>query len=330
MTQNILKLKVIYYISIVLFISIFYITFPGMSQDAQSFYQNGYQYFSQGDYQKAEENYQKALELNSDFEDAHYWLGKVYRETGQYDKAIRQWFEVLRINPRNPYSFRYLNESFRDISRVRNGSASDYYSEGLKMLEINDQAFLNENNYSSQALLLTIPYFKKAIDLQNDLIGAHYWLAEIYQALSKKVSWQYTSMAINSLEKVVEIEGKKNPYAFQRPSEYWYAYQELILIYQSLGLNERKENLLSQLEKVKTDPYQQVLTEAGYSNFGYPDKIEVVKQKGELTELWKYEEEGKTFRVVNKEVVNEELTQSEHSTKENILTEETIENEDDL
>ena len=306
MAQITFKIKMIIYLLIIFLIFFFGLIMPGMARDAQSYYENGYQYFSQGDYQRAEENYKKAVDLNPNFENAHYWLGKVYRQTGQYNKAVVQWIEVLRINPRNPYAFRYLNERFRDTSRVQSISANDYFFEGLKMLEVTDEAFLNENNYSNQALLVTIPYFKKSIELQGDLIAAHYWLAEVYQALSKKISWQFTSMAISSFEKAIKIEEEENPYTFQRPSEYWHAYQELILVYQSLGLNERKENLLSQMMQVKAHPYEQVLDKAGYSNYGYPDHIEIIIHDGELIEIWKYEEEGKIFRVVNKEVAGEE------------------------
>lgn len=279
----------------------------GFSQDAQSYYQNGYQYFSQEKYQQAEENYKKAIELDSNFENAHYWLGKVYRQTGQHDKAITQWIEVLRINPRNSYAFRYLNESFRDTSRVTGGASGDYYLEGLRILGVQQDTFLNESNVGSYTLLSAIPYFRRVSESDKDAIGANYWMGEIYQALSKKISWQYTSLAISNFEKAIALEEKSNPSLFLRPQEYWYSYQELLQIFQSLGLNERKENLLNQLQEVKAKPYIQALQKAGYDDLGYPDSIEIIKTDSEeLIELWGYEKEDKVFRVINKEVVGEE------------------------
>lgn len=279
----------------------------GFSQDAQSYYQNGYQYFSQEKYQQAEENYKKAIELDSNFENAHYWLGKVYRQTGQHDKAITQWIEVLRINPRNSYAFRYLNESFRDTSRVTSEASGDYYLEGLRILAVQQDTFLNESNVGSYTLLSAIPYFRRVSESDKDAIGANYWMGEIYQALSKKISWQYTSLAISSFEKAIALEEKSNPSLFLRPQEYWYSYQELLQIFQSLGLNERKENLLNQLQEVKAKPYIQALQKAGYDDLGYPDSIEIIKTDSEeLIELWGYEKEDKVFRVINKEVVGEE------------------------
>lgn len=293
----------------IILIILFFSCFSQLNaQDAQSYYQDGYQFFSQGDYRRAEENYKKAIELDTNFENAHYWLGKTYRQTGQYDQAIAQWITVLRINPRNSYAFQYLNDSFRSTSRVSGGEAGDYLAEGLKLIDIQKDVFLNEESVNNYSLLSAIPYFRKTIDLDNNNITAYYWLAETYEALSKKVSWQYTSLAISSFEKAITAEEKKNPSAFQRPSEYWYSYQELIGIFHSLGLNERKDNLLTQLQKIKAAPYEQALKNAGYTDLGYPDIIEIIQENSkELIELWKYEKEKKAFRVINKEIIREEL-----------------------
>jgi tetratricopeptide (TPR) repeat protein len=320
-----LKKKFCYEILLIFFVCFVFSNISSMAQDARKYYEDAYQLFSQKEYQKAEENYLKAIELDPNFEDAHYWLGKVYRQLGQYDKAVPQWIEVLKINPRNPYSFRYLNESFRGTPKVQNGDADDYYHTALEMLGISEDVFLNKNQYNNITLLQVTPYFKKAIELNEDLIGAHYWLAEVYYALSEKISWQYTSMAINSFEKAIQIEEKKDN-LFQRPSEYWCSYQELIRIFQSLGLNERRDNLLNKVHEVKSKPYQEVLKKAGYEGYGYPDSIEIIKENEEIIELWEYIEEGKVFRVIDKEIVGEEITYDQHP-QETILTEEYIEEE---
>ena len=293
---------------------IFFIVFLGITasmhataQDAQTFYENGYQFFSKGNYKEAEESYQKAIDLDSNFEDAYYWLGKVYRQTGQYDNAITQWIEVLRINPRNPYAFRYLNESYRSTSRVQGTNGIDYFNMGIEMLDIDNEIFLNESSYSTQALLQTVPYFKRAIELKNDLTAAHYWLGEVYYALSKRVSWQYTSMAISSFENAIKTEEEKNQNTFQKPSEYWHSYHELLTIFQSLGLNERKENLLKQLTEKKKMPYKEILVEGGYPDLEYPDQIEIFSDGEEVTELWIFVQEGIKLRVVDKKIVGEEI-----------------------
>jgi len=323
-TRSKLKRILKYEVLLIIFICFIYISSPSSAQDARSYYQDGYQFFSQGEYQKAEENYKKAIEIDPNFEDAHYWLGKVYRQLGQYDKAVPQWIEVLKLNPRNPYAFRYLNESFRGTPRVQNGNANEYIGKALEMLEITDDAFLNRNRYNNLNLLQVVPYFKKATELKEDLTAAHYWLGEVYYALSEKISWQYTSMAINSFEKAIQIEeGKTNSY--QRPSEYWYSYQELLGILKSLGLNERRDNLLKKYQEVKSKPYQEILSKAGYEDFGYPDRIEIIKTNGKVIELWEYVGEKKTFRVVDKEIVGEEMAYIQHPQEASVIEEYTEE-----
>jgi tetratricopeptide (TPR) repeat protein len=305
---------------LILFFCLIFVSTPTKAQDARSYYEDGYQYFSQGDYKKAEESYQRAIELDPNFEDAHYWLGKVYRQLGEYNKAVPQWIEVLKLNPRNPYAFRYLNESFRGTPQVQSGDANEYLKKGIEILEITDDAFLNRNQYSNLTLLQVVPYFKKAIELKEDLIASHYWLAEVYYALSEKITWQYTSMAINSFERAIQVL-EENPDLSQKPSEYWYSYQELITIFQSLGLNERRDNLLKKIQEVKTKPYREILNKAGYENYGYPDRIEIIRTNGEVIELWEYVQQEKTFRVVDKEIVGEEIYYNQHPHDTNLIEE---------
>ncbi|GAG13668.1 unnamed protein product, partial [marine sediment metagenome] len=104
------------------------------AQDYQTYYKNGYVYFLQKNYEMAEQYYKKAIELNPDFENAHYWLGKVYKQTGAYNQAIEQWKEVLRINTGNQYAFRNLISSFKSTSRVQSDEANDYLDEGIKII----------------------------------------------------------------------------------------------------------------------------------------------------------------------------------------------------
>ena len=59
----------------------------------------GEMYFGKNEYDKAEEQYQKVLEIDSESADAHYFLGEVYLSQGDRIRARAEWREALRIDP---------------------------------------------------------------------------------------------------------------------------------------------------------------------------------------------------------------------------------------
>jgi len=275
------------------------------AQDAQTYYKNGYEYFTQGNYEKAEQNYKKAIELNPDFENAHYWLGKVYKQTGAYSQAIEQWKKVLRINSGNQYAFLYLVDSFKSTSRVNSDKANDYLNEGIKMIGNPEEYLYKEDAPSVDALLSAVPYFKKAINIEPNLLEAYYWIGEIYQVLGDKSTRQFFSLAIESYKKAINIEEVRNPISFTHPSPYWRSYVQLSKMYHSLRLKDKEEKLWLELEKAKALPYQQALNRVGYFGFGYPSRIEVSFKEGDKIENWIYSEKNITFVVINGEVQGE-------------------------
>lgn len=65
---------------------------------AISEYEQGYKYYQRGLFRKAEDSFLEALKHEPNLVKAHYWLGKLYRETGQLESAIFHWEEVERLN----------------------------------------------------------------------------------------------------------------------------------------------------------------------------------------------------------------------------------------
>ena len=106
-----MKTKLILAVVVLMFVSSL-----GWAQNAQEYYKTGYVYFSQGDYQKALEAYQKAIELDPQFWDAYYWLGKVYEKLGNASEAVVAWRTVLVAQPLHKDAFqkwRYYVSSVR-------------------------------------------------------------------------------------------------------------------------------------------------------------------------------------------------------------------------
>jgi len=283
------------------------------AQDYQTYYKNGYEYFIQEKYDMSEQHYKKAIELNPDFENAHYWLGKVYKQTGAYDQAIKQWKEVLRINPGNQYAFRNLIASFMSTSRVQSDKANDYLDEGIKIIGSPEEYLFKGSAPSVDSLLGAIPYFRRAASIEPNLLEAFYWMSETYRVLGEKSTRQFNSLAIKSYIKVIDLEEVANPISFDHPSAYWRSYMQLIKVYRFLGLKDKEEKLWLQLEKAKSLPYKQVLERKGYFGFGYPSRIEVNFKDGDKIENWSYPEKDVVFTVINGEVEGEKEKEPEQS-----------------
>ena len=293
------------------------------AQDAQTYYKNGYTYFTQGNYEMAEQNYKKAVELDPNFEDAHYWLGKVYKQTGDYSRAVEQWKKVLKINPQNPYAFSYLIGSFRSTSRVQSDKASDYLNEGIKTIGNPEEYLIKQDAPSVDILLSAVPYFKKAISLEPNLLEAYFWLGEIYGVLGDKSTSQFRALAIENYEKAIDIEEATNSISFNHPSAYWRSYVQLSKIYSTLKWKDKEEKLWLRLERVRALPYQQALERKGYFGFGYPPRIEVSFKEGDKIENWIYPDKEVTFVVINGEVQEEKEKEPEQKEVET-KTEESI------
>ena len=283
------------------------------AQDYQIHYKNGYTYFLQEKYEMAEQSYKKAIELNPDFEDAHYWLGKVYTQTGAYDQAIVQWKEVLRINSGNQYAFRNLIDSFKSTSRVKSVKANDFLDEGIKIIGNPEVYLFKVNAPSVDSLLSAIPYFKRAASIEPNLLEAFYWMGETYRVLGEKSTWQFSNLAIENYKKVIDKEETINSISFNHKSSYWHSYVQLAKIYSSLGLKDKEEKLSLQLEKTKSLPYKQVLERKGYFDFGYPSRIEINFKNGDKIENWSYPEKDIIFIVINGEVEGEKEKMPEQS-----------------
>lgn len=283
------------------------------AQDYQTYYKNGYEYFLQGKYEMAEQYYKRAIELNPDFENAHYWLGKVYKQTDDYGQAIEQWKEVLRINPRNQYAFQNLTGSFKSTSRVQSDKANDYLNEGIEIIGNPEEYLFRVSAPSVDSLLSSLPYFKRAAGMEPDLLESFYWIGETYRVLGEKSTWQFTNLAIENYKRVIDIEETANPISFEHPSPYWRSYVQLTKIYSSLGLKDKEENLWLQLEKAKSLPYKQVLERKGYFGFDFPSRIEISFKDGDKIENWIYSEKDITFAVINGEVEGEKEKEPEQS-----------------
>lgn len=67
-------------------------------KQAEKHFKKGFGYQNQGNSEQAIQEYQKALELNPNYTQAHTNLGTVYLGKGDYDQAIGHFKKTLELN----------------------------------------------------------------------------------------------------------------------------------------------------------------------------------------------------------------------------------------
>lgn len=175
------------------------------AQTKEEYYRNGYVYFSQGDYARALESYQKALELDPQFIDARYWLGKTLEQMKRLPEAVREWRAVLTVAPRHHDAFqkwRAYAPSF-----VRDGEAVEKYR-AMFLGEGGSPNIAREEGWSSLAPLAFVL-------LQQKDFSSLYLAAKCFQWAGERLSplfVPYEERALRgALENITQDDWERNP-----------------------------------------------------------------------------------------------------------------------
>jgi tetratricopeptide (TPR) repeat protein len=172
------------------------------SQDAETFYKNGYIYFSQNNFEKAKESYQQAIQIKPDYWDARYWLGKTYEMMEEFPQAMNEWKIILQNQPGHWEAFKKWRSYV--ASRVR---ISNQVRQNL------ENVFLYQNgspeNYRDQPWDTIIPY-GLAIARQNDFISA-FLSARLFRWIGSQVSGLLSDQADISYQKALDLAAISPP-----------------------------------------------------------------------------------------------------------------------
>lgn len=106
---------------IILFTSLFLLVSGGCkkkSDQARNHVEAGLEHFKRQEMQEALKEFKQAVQLDPINADAHFYLGGIYHAARAYSASIREYGEVLRINPGYP--------------RIHTAIANVYYERGLK------------------------------------------------------------------------------------------------------------------------------------------------------------------------------------------------------
>ena len=72
-------------------------------------------YFNQQDLPRAQEVYEKAVQINPRFADARRNLGSVYAMQNRHQEAIQQFLAGLEVAPNDPTINQYISLSYKAI-----------------------------------------------------------------------------------------------------------------------------------------------------------------------------------------------------------------------
>jgi len=158
-------------------------------------------YFTDNKLAKAESEYLTTLKLQENFIEAYKRLGRLYMSQGKWDNAIHYFKDVLnRSGVTNPH-------------QVQNWLAISYYAKGkVNLAEKAWREALSFGENSEIRLNLAIAYkaneqyrlatesLVKAIELDPDLVRAHFEIAQLYLKANNK------DLAKNHFGRVIDLE----------------------------------------------------------------------------------------------------------------------------
>ncbi|GBU26804.1 hypothetical protein R84B8_00318 [Treponema sp. R8-4-B8] len=75
------------------------------AQTAADYFKRGTEFFTQGDYDKAMENFNRALQVKPDYAEAFNGRGEIYFSVSQYSEAEKEFSAAIKINPKYERAF---------------------------------------------------------------------------------------------------------------------------------------------------------------------------------------------------------------------------------
>ena len=104
------------------------------SIDAVACYNRGIIYYCSGKYQKAIDNYTKAIELDPEFAFAYFNRGIAYTKSGEYQKAIDDYTKAIELNPEDANVY-YTRGIVYAIQKLPTTACDDFCQAGLLYLK---------------------------------------------------------------------------------------------------------------------------------------------------------------------------------------------------
>ncbi|MEC3907130.1 tetratricopeptide repeat protein [Tamlana sp. 2201CG12-4] len=124
--------------------------------DADTYYNRGNSRYSIKDYTGAKEDYAKAFMLDENFIDALYSLACVKFDLGEFENAITDFDQVIKMAPNQPKTYLLRASAYKALEKYT--KALEDYTKAI-IVDPNSNTFYNRG-----AFYMDINYFQKAND----------------------------------------------------------------------------------------------------------------------------------------------------------------------
>jgi tetratricopeptide (TPR) repeat protein len=210
----------------------------------------------QGQFEAAIDQCQEALRLNPDYEEARVYLANAYNKQGQLDAAIAQYQEALRRDPH--YFPARFNLAEACLTNGRMDEAIRQFQEILRLDP--DSAYAHNqlgSAYGKEGQVdLAMVQYQEAVRLKPDYPGAHYNLGNGFFKLGR------LDEAITQYQEAVHLK-----------ADYFQAHYDLGVAYSRKGLVDFAISEYQAAVRLKPDD------PAAHNNLG-----NVLAQKGQMDE----------------------------------------------
>jgi len=185
---------------------------------------------------EAEENYRQALEVDPNFEAAHFDLGNVFARQGKLDEAKEQYQETLKVAPDFAEAHNNLGNVLAAQGNLEN--AIQHFRQALRLGLTHSETHFNLGNALAKQghLKEAIEHFREAVRIRSDFFDAYHHLGVVVAAqgdLDQAVEYFQQALRIQpefteaheSLAQALAQQGKRD--------EAMKHYQEALRIMQS-------------------------------------------------------------------------------------------------
>jgi tetratricopeptide (TPR) repeat protein len=163
-----------------------------------------------GLWQAAIDGYTMALEINGEHEDALYYLGNMYLELSEYQKAEESWHKLLQVNPLSSRAHYQLGKLYLNKDAIKFFDLAHATIEFQKTAEIN-RDFLAPVLHLGQISLIKGNY-KDSREKLKTILGSDYKNVEVFFLLGyMDFSQGEMEKAMTNFNKAREFSVKQAP-----------------------------------------------------------------------------------------------------------------------